>query len=75
MTLMSPRMEVIHVFSHTKFTFSRPKIFYPLFLNEDDRIKKTRPSKLHYRCASLTETILLESQSLQSYDHLLQILA
>ena len=47
--------------------------FYPLFLNEGGRILKNGLSKLHYRFrrfSTLTKTVLLESQYLQSYDSL-----
>ncbi len=36
-------------FSPQKFTFSPQSIFYPLFLNEGSRIRKTRLSMLHSR--------------------------
>ena len=52
--------------------------FLPLFLNEDGRIREKGLSKLHCRFrrySTLTKTVLLESQYLQSYDDLLQILA
>ena len=58
--------------------FSPTIDFLPLFLNEDGRILKNGLSKLHYqfrRYSTLTKTFLLESQCLQSYDELLQILA
>ena len=61
-----------------KSTFSPQSIFYPLFLNEDGRIRGKRFSKLHYRFRrypTLPKTVLLESQYLQSYDDFLQILA
>ena len=35
-------------FPPQKCTFSQQSIFYPLFLNEDDRIREKRLSKLHY---------------------------
>ena len=60
-------------FSTTKCTFSLQSIFYPLFLNEDGKIREKRLSKLHYRFrrySTLTTTVLLESQYLQSYDSL-----
>jgi hypothetical protein len=37
------------LFRHRMHFFSPQPIFYPLFLNEDDRIKKNRLSKLHHR--------------------------
>ena len=37
------------LFPHKKNTFSQQSIFYPLFLNEDGRIRGKRHSKLHYR--------------------------
>ena len=62
-----------------KSTFSPKSIFYPRFLNEDGRIREKRLSKLHYRFrrrySTLPKTVLLESQYLQCYDDLLQILA
>ena len=60
----------INSFSQQKYTFSLQLIFYPLFLNEDGRILKNGLSKLHYRFrrySTLTKTILLEFQYLQSY--------
>jgi hypothetical protein len=39
---------VFHFFA-TECAFSPQPTFYPLFLNEDDRIGKIRPSKLNYR--------------------------
>ena len=53
--------------------FSPQSIFYPLFLNEDGRILKNDFSTLLYRFrrySTLTRTVLLESQNLQSYDSL-----
>ena len=64
----------INSFSPQKFTFSPQSYFYPLFLNEDGRILKNGFSKLHYRFrrySTLTKTVLLGSQYLQSYDSLL----
>ena len=61
-----------------KFTFCQQTIFYFLFLNEIDRILKSRSSKLHcrfWRSTSLIKTVYLESQCLQSYYCLLKILA
>ena len=61
-----------------KSTVSPQSIVYPLFLNEDGRIRGERLSKLHYRFRrypTLPKTILLEYQYLQSDDDLLQILA
>ena len=69
---------MIHIFFPQKCTFSPQSIFYPLFLNEDGRSRGKRLSKLHYRFrqySTLPKTILLESQYLQSYNDLLQILA
>ena len=69
---------MIHFFSPQKFTFSPQSIFYPHFLNEDGRIREKRLSKLHYRFrrySTLPKAILIESQYLQSYDDLLEILA
>ena len=40
---------MMHFFGPQKFTFSSQPIFYPRFLNEEDRIWKTRLSKLHCR--------------------------
>ena len=48
-----------------------------LFLNEDGRIREKRSSKLHYRFqrySTLTKTVLLEYQYLQSYDSLFDFL-
>ena len=69
--------DMIHFVSLQKCTFSPQSIFYPLFLNNDGRIRGKRPSKLHYRLrySTLLKTFLLESQYVQSYDDLLQILA
>ena len=36
-------------FSQQKSSFSPQSIFYPLFLNEDGRIREKRLSKLHHR--------------------------
>ena len=69
---------MIHFFPPQKCTLSQQSIFYPLFLNEDGRISGKRLSKLHYRFrrySTLPKTVSLESQYLQSYDDLLQILA
>ena len=66
------------LFPHKNALPPPQSIFYPLFLNEDGRIPKNGLSKLHYRFrrySTLTNTVLLESQYLQSYDYLLQILA
>ena len=65
----------INSFSPQICTFPPQSIFYPLFLNEDGRILKTWNgfSKLHHRFrrySTLTKTVLLESQYLQSYDSL-----
>ena len=52
---------------------SPQSIFYTLFLNDEGRILKNGLSKLHYRFrrdSTLTKTVLLESQYLQSYDSL-----
>ena len=65
-------------FPPQKSTFFPQSIFYPLFLNEDGRIREKRLSQLHCRFrrySTLPKTVLLESQYLQSYDDLLQILA
>ena len=73
-----PVILMIHFFSPQKSTFSLQSVFYPLFLNEDGRIRGKRLSKLHYRFrrySTLPNTVLLESRYLQSYDYLLQILA
>ena len=51
--------------------FFPQSIFYTLFLNEDGRILKNGLSKLHCRFrrySTLPETVLLESQYLQSYE-------
>ena len=69
---------MIHFPPPTKMHFFPQSIFYPLFLNEDGRIRGKRLGKLHYRFrrySTLLKTVLLESQYLQSYDDLLQILA
>ena len=66
------------IFSPTKMHFFPQSIFYPLFCNEDGRIRKNLLSELHYRFrrySTLPKTVLLESQYLQSYEDLLQILA
>ena len=39
----------LNFFYPSFFTFYPQNIFYPLFLNEDGRIRKNRSSKLHYR--------------------------
>ena len=70
--------DMIHFVSLQKCTFSPQSIFYPLFLNEDGRIRGKRLSMLHnrfLRYSTLPKTLLLESQYLQSYDDFLQILA
>ena len=57
--------------SQQKSTFPPQSIFYPLFLNEDGRIREKRLSKLHYRFrrySTLPKTVLHESQYLQSYE-------
>ncbi len=43
------KIRIIYFFWPQKFTFWPQPIFYPLFLNEDSRIRKNRPSKLHNR--------------------------
>ena len=67
----SPSLKAwINSFSQQKSTFSPQSIFNPLFLNEDGRILKNGLSKLHNRFrrySTLTRTVLLESQYLQSY--------
>ena len=66
------------LFPPQKSTFSPQSICYPLFLNKDGRILTNGRSKLHYRFrrySTLPKTVLLESQYLQSYDDLVQILA
>ena len=63
----------INSFPPQKCTFSPQSVFCPLFLNEDGRILKNCLSKLHYRFrrySTLTKTVLLESQYLQSYGSL-----
>ena len=75
-----------YIFSAQNFNFPQQFHFFcSLFLNFlfsfpqwRGRIRKSRLSKLHSefsRCASLTKTVYLEFQCLQSYDHLLRILA
>ena len=52
--------------------------FLPTFLNEDGRTRGKRLSKLYYRFwrySTLPKTVVLESQYLQSYADLIQILA
>ena len=66
------RIDELILFAH-KNPLSPHNYFYRLFLNEDGRILKNGLSKLHYRfrqCSTLTKTVLLESQYLQSYDRL-----
>ena len=58
-------------FLTTKMHFFPTIDFLPLFLNEDGRIRGKRLGKLHCRFrrySTLTKTVLLESQYLQSYD-------
>ena len=58
-------------FSPTKMHFFPTIDFLHTFLNEDGRILKNGLGKLHYRFrrySTLTKTVLLESQYLQSYD-------
>ena len=63
---------MIHFFSPTKMRLF-PTFDFLLFLNEDGRIREKHISKLHYRFrrySTLTKTVLLESQYLQSYGRL-----
>ena len=68
-TFFSPNKNAL--FHHNRFSNH-------IFLNDDGRIGEKRLSKLHYRFrrySTLNQTVLLESQYLQSYDDLLQFLA
>ena len=62
-------------FFATECAFLPQSIVCPFFFNEGGRIKKNRPSKLHYRfqrSTSLIKCVFLESQILNAYGAMME---